>query len=156
MISLRTPTGNKVLIPRGVMNAVGVKKSLDLVAMQTGSGLVDLWTPAEAGGTFTITVNPVAPAGYGAGPYTVTVPTGNVVATATGQVGAVTWAWAFDSGDVGITISAPTAATTEFYAAVNPGVTLNADFTVFATDSIGRTAESTISVSLTNYFWGGY
>lgn len=156
MIAIQTPTGKKGLIPRGYMNATGAKKGFARVAMRTTTGSIDIWTPAETGNPLTLDVNPPAGIGYGAGPYAVAVTTGLVTASAIGAVGAVTWSWAFDSGDPGITISAPTSAATEFYASVEAGATLVADFIVTATDSIGRSANQAVTVNLTNYLWGGY
>lgn len=158
MISLLTPTGSKTLTPRGVMNAAGVKKSIDLVAMQTGAGDIDVWTPAEVVDALVVTTN--APgnyvSGYGASPGPASVSTAILTASAAGAVGAVTWLWEYDSGNPDLNISAETSPTTGFFAIVEAGFTMSAFFTVTATDSLGRTGQATVNASVTNYLWGGY
>lgn len=103
-------------------------------------------------GTLTISFSPTAVAGFSDTGATANITTGSVTATITGNVGALTYAWAL----VGVepytwTIGTPAGATTNFTAQnVEVGVHTAADFELTVTDSIGNSGKKRITADVRN------
>jgi hypothetical protein len=83
----------------------------------------------------------------GFGPTTVT--TGVTTVTATGGVPPYTFAWVWQSGGVGITITSPSTASTAFSAHINPGDTLSGQAQCTVTDSVGHQGLAFCAVLIT-------
>jgi hypothetical protein len=80
----------------------------------------------------------------GTGPFSQTVVTNAVNATASGGTAPYTYSWSRQSGDSTITATTPTAAGTTFQASVARNIAKNAVFAVLVLDSLGAPAFSAL------------
>jgi hypothetical protein len=74
--------------------------------------------------------------------------TGTTTTTATGGVPGYTFAWTWQSGGTGITITSPSTASTAFSASLSPGDNLTGVAQCTVTDTVGHTGIATCSVHL--------
>lgn len=155
MIAVRTPSGSKMAIPRGIMLPDGSLKAFARVAIRAASGDGDLWDSASYSG-LTVAVEPAYAYGALAVPSAITATTNSVTAAATGAVGPVAWSWVKTAGDSSWSAVSPSEATTAFrHADTDPdGIEVVATFEVTATDGIGQTGTATVEAIALNY--GGY
>jgi hypothetical protein len=79
----------------------------------------------------------------------ITLTTGVTTVGVTGGVPAYTFAWVWQSGGTGITITSPSTASTAFSGHINPGDMLTGTAQCTVTDSVGHQGVAFCNVSLT-------
>lgn len=82
------------------------------------------------------------------GPGAATVTSNSTTASPSGGTAPYSYAWAYSSGDTGITPFAPTSASTTFSKSLGLGVENIASFVCTITDANGATAQTFVSVTL--------
>jgi hypothetical protein len=116
----------------------------------TGSGT------GGTGGSFTVDVSPesITKTGSTTGADK-TLTTAPVTVTPHGGSGSVTYAWTRISGDAGISVTNPTAASTSFSATLGADESVTAGFQCVATDVSGAVQTAFVSVTISLVGIGG-
>ena len=111
-------------------------------------------TATGGSGSLTATASPKS--AYAEAPLGNTATTPTITVAAQGGTAPYAYAWTRKSGDVGVTATAPSSATTAFTAtAPEPGDFKFAQFCVVVTDDAGATFEVCVNVTITSPSGGG-
>lgn len=144
MTAVRLVSGLGTLAGIALRDAASVLKTVTTAQIRTVAGLKAFFSGMTASAA------PTGVAGYVAGGVDATATTLPATATPSGGIAPYTYEWTQVSGP-SWTIDSPTAATTTFSNALNPGETSNAIFACTVTDATGYEAvTNTVSAVVSN------